>query len=309
MSNYECLIINFNLTEDDKNTELISDNLLTSPPIDVSIENSTLFTIPPNFFKKYNEIEYLTATKCSIQEIHYDTFADAFKLLVLEFSYNNIKIIPDFAFRNNSVLEELTLDHNQIQQLTTNAFRGLTKLSSLILSSNKITHLPLYIFEPLESLVKLKLDGNQITVISLGQFSTNFNLNHIDLRNNHIRLIDNGTFNGIIKSLKLLELENNICVNSNYTQDRSTESDLIKQLRCCYSSQEADCEQSHRDDGQQEEDGIGKGIWIFLIIFMITANVIFVLLMVFRRKIRNWRVGGNEFELRAIIDNSFSYQI
>lgn len=300
---FQCRIHHLDLLEGDKNTEIVLTSQPSQEPNDIRIEDSKLFFLPRIFFEKFADIKLFTASSCLLQEIYYDTFSDALKLHFLVLSSNNITIIPDYAFRNNSNLQTLKLDHNRIQQLTTNAFRGLTSLMTLKLSFNKITHLPLYIFEDLLYLETLELNDNHIAVISKGLFDTNIQVATINLQNNAITVIDDGTFDSITNRLTMLNLEQNKCVNSMYHGDGN----LTKLIECCNFSQEMkSC--GLQSDHKKEETSMG--VWIFLIIFMMCGSVIFCVLLIVKRRNYFFRKNDDNIELvnRMIIDNGHSYQ-
>lgn len=300
---FQCRIHHLDLLESDKNAEIILNSQPSQAPNDIRIEDSKLFFLPRIFFEKFADIKLFTASSCQLQEIYHDTFGDALKLHFLVLSSNNITIVPDYAFRNNSNLQTLKLDHNRIQQLTTNAFRGLTSLMTLKLSFNKITHLPLYIFEDLLYLETLELNNNHIAVISKGLFDSNTQVATINLQNNAITIIDNGTFDPITKTLTMLNLEHNKCVNGMYHEDTN----LTKLIECCTLSQEM--KSCLQQSGHQDEE-TSMGVWVYLIILMICGSAIFFALVIFKQRIYFWRNQDENFELvnRMVIENGHSYQ-
>jgi hypothetical protein len=213
-------------------------------------------------------------------------------------SFNNIKIIPDYSFRNNSELRRLKLDHNEIERLTADVFRGLFKLDILKLSFNKIQYLPLYLFHDLENLKALELNDNMIEVISAGQFVTNKQLTHIYLHNNAISIIDDGAFDDILTTLEEINLKHNTCVNGRVLDNETK--DLTKLIECCSTSSK---EMKSCLASTPEQDD-GSGAWVIFIILIILANVsLFAYIGIKRRNnILNFsRLQEEHIELRGSI--------
>ena len=224
----KCTTRNLNLTESDKNSTFLMGET-PSPPNDIVIEASKMFFIPPDIFKKFNDVREFIAKNNSIEEIYFETFADAHKLHYLILSYNKIKFLVDHGFNNASTLQTLKLQHNEIEEIGAQAFSGLTELRALLLSFNKIVYLPLFVFRGLESLQELYLDNNFITVISLYQFEKNLELEKLNFEHNQIATIDNGTFENLSK-LERVELRENFCVNKSFAKWHA---DNQSELDCC----------------------------------------------------------------------------
>lgn len=230
---FKCTTADINIAISDKNSTFeIGEPPRT--PQEILITSSEMHFIPPEIFVKFPEIKEFIASKVSIQEIYYETFAHASKLYYLILTQNRIQTLIDFAFRNASNLQSLKLQNNQIELLSLQAFFGLTELRNLELSYNKIANLPLHLFRDLNSLEVLQLDHNYIKVISLYQFEQNHDLVNLNLENNEIVAIDSGTFDNFAR-LEQLRLSQNFCVDKNFLPWRV---DNRTSLSCCEKSYE-----------------------------------------------------------------------
>lgn len=274
---FQCQVSGLHLYEEDKYAETYFTSQPSQVPNNIRVVNSSIFFVPSSFFTTFTDIKEFVANNCSISEIYHETLIGASKLQYLALSFNNIKIIPDYTFRNNSELQTLKLDHNEIQRLTTDAFRGLFTLRLLQLSFNKIKYLPLYLFHDLESLETLELNNNMIEVISSGQFVTNKQLTFIDLHNNAISIIDNDAFDDVLSTIQQVDLNHNTCVDGDF---KHTEKNLMKLIECCSTSLE---EKKSCLASRQEQEESGSGAWAFVIVFIILGNVSLVVYIVLKR--------------------------
>lgn len=132
----------------------------------------------------------------------------------LSITSGNLPNLRAYVFEGASKLLRLTLDNNFISSIHKNSFGNISELTRLYLRNNFLSYLHNDTFKPLPNLRRLYLSGNFIQKV----FSVHFNpkLGYVDLLFNALEVID---VNLVDKSskLKFLGMENNICVNKNFT--------------------------------------------------------------------------------------------
>ena len=127
----------------------------------------------------------------------------------LNFTQNQIQVLPPYCFTNLSALVDLRLQWNFIWKIDERAFWVLESLTLLSLVENKIQTVN-YSFEGLSILETLLLSHNQITHIHKNAFVPLVKLKHLSLSQNFIT-----DFSNILEAvqhlphLEYLDLTNN----------------------------------------------------------------------------------------------------
>ncbi|XP_041984786.1 chaoptin-like isoform X1 [Aricia agestis] len=129
------------------------------------------------------------------------------ELQVLNFSYNNLTIIPEAIFYHFTKLKKLDISHNSITTISSMAFFGLKQMLVLNLANNYITSLSQSLAK-LYTLKELYLQENNISVIQYSDINSLQSLNTVDLSSNNIESIEQGVFNNM-SQLNFLNLKNN----------------------------------------------------------------------------------------------------
>lgn len=129
---------------------------------------------------------------------------------VLEFSGNNLKLLPRERFERMGLLnlQRIYLSRCKILQIDDRAFRGLTNLVELDLSLNFLNTVPTETFVDYPSLMRLIVSGNPIRALQTASFRPLSFLTSLELSNCQIESIEDGTFLGL-DNLEWLKLDGN----------------------------------------------------------------------------------------------------
>ncbi|KAK6636332.1 hypothetical protein RUM43_009992 [Polyplax serrata] len=129
---------------------------------------------------------------------------------VLEFSGNNLKLLPRERFERMGLLnlQRIYLSRCKILQIDDRAFRGLTNLVELDLSMNFLSTVPTETFVDYPSLMRLIVSGNPIRALQTASFRPLSFLTSLELSNCQIESIEDGTFVGL-DNLEWLKLDGN----------------------------------------------------------------------------------------------------
>lgn len=128
-----------------------------------SLPDNTLFP---------EEVTRVDFTRNRIENIATSSFSNNEKLISIDFSDNDVRILPEWAFRYLPYLQYLSFKNNKLTDIHEKAFAGLANLTTLDLSYNELTTLPKDVFALLPNLQELILNFNQLThvdEISLNQ--------------------------------------------------------------------------------------------------------------------------------------------
>ncbi|XP_040572814.1 uncharacterized protein [Lepeophtheirus salmonis] len=130
-------------------------------------------------------------------------------VLELNISGTPIKQL-DAAFQFYGELRRLDLSFNKISTLEDRCFENQVKLVRLDLAYNSLSSLQsAKVFYPLPELEYLNLEGNQIVNISIGVLGYLQKLKYLNLKANRIMVLPLKTFDGIIASLREINLSFN----------------------------------------------------------------------------------------------------
>ncbi|PIK53506.1 hypothetical protein BSL78_09600 [Apostichopus japonicus] len=152
--------------------------------LELTITDSSLSYIPPNFLHSLPSLETLVLSENMISDIAEGAFDGLNLLRNLDISGNYLTSVPGWMFAANfTALEKIFLQENRIERIFPEAFAGLTSLRSLTLESNLIKELPSDVFPP--SLEYLQLGENPIKYLDVNVVSelTALRLFSVDSRN------------------------------------------------------------------------------------------------------------------------------
>uniref|UniRef100_UPI00398E83D9 osteomodulin n=1 Tax=Pristiophorus japonicus TaxID=55135 RepID=UPI00398E83D9 len=125
----------------------------------------------------------------------------------LHLQSNEIESVPENAFINATLLQEINFSHNKLTKITKGVFGQLKNLIHLNLEHNKLEEVPAPLPNTLE---RLALGFNKITKLPADTFRTLINVTILDLGNN--QLPDGaikGNYLGKMKNLLQLNLRSN----------------------------------------------------------------------------------------------------
>ena len=198
----------------------------------VEFSSSNISFIPPQVFKKFPNLEYLSVNGVGLKEFR--ALDNSSNMKVILANNNLIKTLDEKVFEVSSDLETLSFRKNQIEEIDVKAFFALGNLRELYLSDNLLSNLHMNTFATLISLEIISLSGNQLQTIDLETFHANHQLNEILLYDNKITAVHPQTFNSL-ESLFNLELHGNLCVDKDIRLDDGDLQEVIKSyLKQCF---------------------------------------------------------------------------
>eukprot|EP00041_Stephanoeca_diplocostata_P011027 m.177904 g.177904 ORF g.177904 m.177904 type:complete len:1986 (+) comp18385_c0_seq1:286-6243(+) len=135
--------------------------------------------------------------------------------IILDFSYNNVKIVDNSTFTSIAASADMTglfLQGNFITIVESDAYAHFPNLSYIDMSHNQISSLSTQMFANNRKLLTLDYSYNAITYIAsefFGRSSGPESLTMVSLRHNVITMIETGAFSGC-EHLTLLDVSSNL---------------------------------------------------------------------------------------------------
>lgn len=198
----------------------------------VEISSSNITQLPEQIFRKFPNIEYLSASGVGLKSF-YPLFNTS-DLKVILANNNQLISLDANIFSISTDLETLSFRKNQLDAIDVNTFHNLGNLRELYLSDNKLIFLHMNTFAPLISLEILALSGNQLQSIDLELFHANLQLHEVLLYDNKLTAVHPQTFSNL-ENLFNLELHGNLCVDKDIRIDDGDFQELVKRyLKVCF---------------------------------------------------------------------------
>lgn len=139
-----------------------------------------------------------------------------------------LKLLRRRNFKNMMHLIYLDVKHNNVAKMEENTLWDLPKLESIVLTHNKLKTISQQQFSRNTVLKFVEMSSNYIESLSQDLFKRNPRLKRVSFANNRLKSIY-PDFTGL-KSLKHLNLLDNICINSNVQEGKTVE-DLQEIIR------------------------------------------------------------------------------
>ena len=133
--------------------------------------------------------------------------------------YNDITIIPSFAFHGLSNIEFLNLDHNKISCIEPFAFDGLTSLNYLDMRNNKLIALGNNSLSAMPNLNQIYLTTNNIRTVADNSFNGTETLEYVTLQANELTSVPSL---GYQPNLNQLILQSNHIINATFPASYKT---------------------------------------------------------------------------------------
>lgn len=161
----------------------------------LDVSDNQLSEIPSNAFELLPSLTHLNMSRNPhISVLPQNVFHHAQALLVLDLSYNGLKIISVNLFSKTSSLEQLYLSNNAIQEISEGTFKNLKNLTHLDLSYNNIVNIRTPAFVNVMSLQSLLLKGNELNAFKGEFFNTGTGLEVLDLSENQLSYLFPSSF-------------------------------------------------------------------------------------------------------------------
>lgn len=203
------------------------------------LTNNLITESNANTFKICSKMEELWLQDNKLKNIDELTFSGLANLKVLYLFNNDIEFFQSDTFKPLVNLEQLWLNNIKILFLNPKWFDGLEKVSGLSLFGNQISSLKSNTFKSLNGLERIDFDYDAIERLSGNLFTKNIVIKEISLRFNKIQAIERNFFKKILKTLKLVDLRGNICVNEDFRIDSHVDvKNMMKKLEICFSNYE-----------------------------------------------------------------------
>ncbi|EEZ99323.1 toll-like protein [Tribolium castaneum] len=185
-------------------------NLFNNTPLlkSLDISQNNLDYLPPDLFKKLEDLELLHVWDNKIRFIDDSTFQGLTNVKSIELSGNLIETITENAFKNLSNLERVNLSMNKLQYVPGDLFRHNQKLKLVLLKMNEGLYLPGYLFSNMSQLEEVDLTDCKLKGISSDIFKHSLNLKRIKLAHNTLDFIPQTLFEGLT-NLEEIYLNNN----------------------------------------------------------------------------------------------------
>lgn len=178
-------------------------NLSNNDVTVLKIVNQTFEVIPQNLGKLMPNLERVWIEGSQLNEIRKESFE---------------------GLRN---IRELTIKSNMLKEVVDGTFGGFTQLQLLDLSFNSIMSLAERIFENLTSLRTLNLSHNKLTSLNAGMIPTRNVIESFMFSHNSLVSIDPRLIR-LLKSAKLIDLEENKCINSKFDEAQHDEKKVME---------------------------------------------------------------------------------
>lgn len=198
----------------DKPNDVSLGHLFVRLPLlqEISITHSSLPAIGDSSFWPGNNVLLLDLSYNRIRILREVDFRGLISLQTLNLSHNNLTDAPSAVFRLLSNLTKLDLSCNKFAKLVPRLFYKLDKLTYLDLSQNPLTSQPeisVETFKDLSSLQVLKIEKTSIRSVSLDTYKELPNLKELHLSDNKIQTLHSFEFHSLSNYLKYLYLDGN----------------------------------------------------------------------------------------------------
>lgn len=164
--------------------------------------------IPNHLFRSFNNVPHFNVSHNDAEALQRDNFIGAYRLTILNVSYNRITEIPTNLFDDSKNLADVDFSHNQIKRFDANTFATENHVKYLNLSHNNITDFNVMTFHKLTELKQLDVSHNRIEEIPSFLFHKTDQLISVNFAFNKLCKIDDFAFAGDF-SLKKLNLSHN----------------------------------------------------------------------------------------------------
>ncbi|XP_044012047.1 toll-like receptor Tollo [Aphidius gifuensis] len=210
----------------------------------LDLGENNMWNFPERSLCSLENLKILNLTKNRLREIssfHFNTGTQqcSTNLKEVDFSNNNIEILPAAIFSALSKLQILNLCSNKIIFIADRAFEGLSSINVLKLANNQLTSLPPDLFNDSRNIKEIDLKNNSLNVLPPGLFNDLMQLMILDLSMNELsnEWINTATFTGLVRlvvlnlsSNKIRKLESTIFRDLFSLQTLQLEKNLIESL-------------------------------------------------------------------------------
>lgn len=178
----------------------------------LKIENSNMFYLPINIFKKFQNLVAIQFKNTNLEHLFKGNFIGASKLKELIINGNKIKSLDDNIFEGTQGLESINLNSNKIEKLSPNTFERLENLKHLLMMNNLIEELHVQLFKDLVKLEHLDVSSNQLKSLDGKLLIFNTKLAKIYFNKNKIQVIGGDILN-YSKKINVFDFYGNVCIS------------------------------------------------------------------------------------------------
>ncbi|XP_014472682.1 PREDICTED: protein toll [Dinoponera quadriceps] len=186
----------------------IFDQLVALQSLDINTNN--IVTLPEDIFAKLENLEVINLSRNYFEKLPKDLLRNNTKLDNVTLNNNRVDMptLPREFFSNLTELKVLRLNWNGFVTLPEDLFLGSFSLTNISLTRNRLKTLPQSIFRDAKLLLSLELDMNELEGLPDNIFVNTNQLVKLDLSKNLLTSISKNMFSGLHK-LRELNMENN----------------------------------------------------------------------------------------------------
>jgi Leucine-rich repeat (LRR) protein len=200
---------------------------------EVKFEVSSIYSVPPELFITFKNLEVLNMMGQKVQDIKSKTFKNAHYLRHLDLAYNLLEKVDQHIFSGVNNIKILKLTDNKIEEVDKDSFKKLLLLEEIWLNNNFIKYFDPTTLETLTELRMFTIYGSPLGSLHKTTFKNNLKLEKLYLGINKFGALSNTMFSHL-KNLDLLYLNHNNCINIRYEKDASSRmAEIENDLRNC----------------------------------------------------------------------------
>lgn len=156
------------------------------------------------------EANTVTLNENLIEELKDNVFEGVLNILILDLSFNKIRLLHSKSFQYLDGLEHLILNDNKICHLPLGIFGQLDTLTHLNLAGNKLRSLDVTALSGLTSLITLNISGNNIADFDGAALLPLSRVSHLDISRNYLFYLDPYALRLNAPTLRALSMEDNL---------------------------------------------------------------------------------------------------
>ncbi|XP_033102387.1 toll-like receptor 13 [Anneissia japonica] len=179
----------------------------------LDLSQNILISIDENAFAGLVRLQVLNiAVQKTIKKISRKWFNGLTQLTVGRLTFIKAEAIDDYAFSDNSDIEEIHLDSNVLKDIPSHLFQHLPKLKTIQLCCNLLTEIDGEPFFGSNHVEEIQLYSNSINKLNENAFKSMKNISLINLNDNQLSsdYIPIQTFRGLKRLTKLYLYTNNL---------------------------------------------------------------------------------------------------
>ncbi|XP_011876812.1 PREDICTED: podocan-like [Vollenhovia emeryi] len=174
----------------------------------LSVSANSIQNIEVNAFQDNNNLVYLNLSRNNINNLYPETFANLQYLKTLDLSGNKLQDVPQIS--NEIGITTLYINHNNIMELLPYTFVQMPNLTKLLLGENKINKTDINAFANLSVLEELDLSRNMLSAFPEGWTESLVSLKYLDLSNNRFTSLESLSLTNTLPLIEIYLMMNSL---------------------------------------------------------------------------------------------------